>query len=1098
VTRVNQRLHRILAIATVATATAAVAAAQPAPDTTKSTAKPAAGIAKPKTWSVDDPPGPSSEARIDTDAGTWMSVDVSPDGREVAFDLLGDLYVVPIGGGDARSLTHGVAWDQQARYSPDGKRIAFTSDRGGGDNIWVMQRDGSDPKAITTEKFRLLNSPVWTPDGEYIAARKHFTSTRSAGAGEIWLYHRSGGGGLQMTKRPNDQKDLGEPAFSPDGRYLYYSQDVTPGSSFQYNKDPNGEIYVVQRLDRWTGDTVRFVTGNGGSVRPTPSPDGKSLAFLRRVRGKTTLFVTDIESGAEQMLHDGMDRDMQETWAIHGTYPGMAWTPDSKSLVFWAGGALQSLDVASRRVTPIPFRVRDTRRVYDAVRFPVQVAPPTVHARMLRWVTVSPRGDRVAYQALGKIWVRDLPDGTPRRLTRQDDHFEFYPAWSRDGRWIAYTTWDDEALGSVRVAPSRGGTGRIVTAKPGHYHEPVFSPDGDKIVYRAASAGFVRSGKWGRDPGIFWVPARGGTPQRITRRGVAPQFGAANDRVYVTEIGGADNDERSLVSFDLDGSDERKHLKGVFFTELRVSPDERWVVFAERWNAFVTPLAATGLGADIGPDASALPVKRVSRHAGENLHWSGDGRRVYWSLGPELYQQQLDHAFKWIEGAPDSLPPAPDRGIDIGCTVAADVPDGAVAFVGARIVTMRGDEVLDDGTLVVEGNRIRAVGRRDAVTVPRGATVMDAAGTTIVPGLVDVHWHGGMAEDQMQPEQNWVLYSSLAFGLTTLHDPSNDTREVFSSAEMQRAGLLVGPRIFSTGTILYGAKGDFKADVDSLGDARAHLSRMKAVGAFSVKSYNQPRRDQRQQVLAAARELGMMVVPEGGSLWQHNMTMIVDGHTGIEHSIPIARAYGDVVQLWSQSRTGYTPTLIVGYGGLWGENYWYANTHVWADERLLRFTPRQIVDARSRRPLTAPDDEWNYQSNARLAKTLHDAGVAVQLGAHGQREGLGVHWELWMLQQGGMTAHEALRCATLGGARYLGLDGDIGSLEPGKLADFIVLDRDPLADIRNSESVRWTIVNGRVYDAMRMDEIGNRPRPRQPFFWERDGAGVYPRAHVED
>jgi hypothetical protein len=355
-----------------------------------------------------------------------------------------------------------------------------------------------------------------------------------------------------------------------------------------------------------------------------------------------------------------------------------------------------------------------------------------------------------------------------------------------------------------------------------------------------------------------------------------------------------------------------------------------------------------------------------------------------------------------------------------------------------------------------------------------------------------------MGGEQLQPESSWVLYASLAFGVTTLHDPSNDTREIFSASEMQRAGMLVGPRIYSTGTILYGAKGDFKAEVDSLGDARAHLRRMKAAGAWSVKSYNQPRRDQRQQVLEAARALGMMVVPEGGSLFQHNMTMVVDGHTGVEHSIPLGALYGDVVQLWKQTRVGYTPTLVVGYGGLWGENYWYGKTAVWQDERLSRFVPRRIVDARSRRPLLAPDEEYGHFPNARAAKQLHDAGVGVQIGAHGQREGLAAHWETWMLVQGGMTPHEALRCASLEGARYLGLDRDLGALEPGKLADFMVLDADPLADIRNTESIRWVVANGRVYDGMSMDEVANHPRPRPPFFWELEGGAVTPRGAHED
>jgi imidazolonepropionase-like amidohydrolase len=584
---------------------------------------------------------------------------------------------------------------------------------------------------------------------------------------------------------------------------------------------------------------------------------------------------------------------------------------------------------------------------------------------------------------------------------------------------------------------------------------------------------------------------------RITKKGTSPQFGAESDRVYLLNVEGDDDDNRTLFSIKLDGSDEHSHLHGVYFTEMRLSPDGKWVAFTEGFNAYISPFVHTGKLVDIGPDTKAIPVTRVSRDAGEFLHWSGDSTKLHWSLGPELFERDLKEAFAFLPGAPEKLPEAPMHGLDIGFDQSYDRPSGSLAFVGARIVTLRGDEVIPDGTILVEGNHIAAVGARGAVKVPPGANTIDVTGETIVPGFVDVHWHGSMGNEQIIPQQGWVEYAGLGFGVTTLHDPSNDSKEIFAASEMAKAGVVVAPRIFSTGTILYGAKGDFKAQIDSLPDAFRHLRRMQALGAFSVKSYNQPRRDQRQQVIAAARELHMMVVPEGGSLFPHNMTMIVDGHTGVEHALPVAPFYKDVVQLWSQSKVGYTPTLIVAYGGIFGENYWYAHTHVWENPRLSSFVPREILDARSRRPFMAPEEEYHHIDVARGVKRLLDAGVNVQLGAHGQREGLGAHWEMWMFAQGGMTPLEVLRTASLGGAKYLGMDADIGSLEPGKLADFAVLDKNPLENIRNTDSVRYTVVNGRVYDAAKMDEVGNHPKPRRKFYWESGGGGTAPPQHVD-
>lgn len=1016
-----------------------------------------------------------------------MSIDVSPDGTTVLFDVMGDIYSIPFSGGKATRLTNGAAWDVQPSYSPDGRHIAFTSDRAGGDNLWVMDADGSNPRQVTKEDFRLVNGPAWTPDGQYLLARKHFSSERSLGAGEVWMYHISGGSGLQVTKRKNDQQDQGnEIALSPDGQYIYFSEDVSGGTTFEYNKDPNGQIYVIRRLDRETGEINNYITGAGGSVRPVPSPDGKTIAFVRRVRGKSVIYLFDVESGAQRPLYDELEHDQQEAWAIFGVYPNFDWTPDGSRLVFWAEGHIKTLDVTSREVKDIPFSVDVSITVTDAVRFPVDVSPDEFEARMIRDTVTSPDGNTLVFHAAGHLWVKQLPNGKPKRLT-SDDRFEYEPNFSPDGRSIVYMTWHDNELGAIRVIAADGGESKQLNTRKGYFHEPRFSPDGKRIVYRRSGGSDQLGQMYGEDTGLFWMPSAGGEGTLIRRGGSEARLGP-DGRVYFMGGGGL---AKLYQSVRLDGGDERTHFTMKYPNTLVPSPDFEWVAFTELHNAFIAPFSKTGTAINLNPgDAlaknfKAIPVKQVTRDAGMYLHWSSDSQKLHWMLGPEYFTRSLTESFSFVEGAPDELPAIDTTGVSVGLTFETDVPTGMIAFTGARIITMVGDEVIENGTLVVDGNRIVAVGSN--VDVPASALVIDASGKTIMPGMIDAHAHAGHFSSGPSPQQYWSYYANLAYGVTTMHDPSANTPFVFSQAEMVKAGRLVGPRVFSTGTILYGAEGDFKALVNSLEDARSHIRRMKAVGAVSVKSYNQPRRDQRQQILKAAREYEMMVVPEGGSTFQHNMTMIVDGHTGIEHNVPVAPLYNDVLSVWEATEVGYTPTLLVNYGGPSAEYYWYQNTKVWDQQRLLSFHPRPGIDARARRPQIVPDEEWHHIEVARSAKDLIDRGGKVQLGAHGQRQGLGAHWELWSFVQGGMTNHEALRSVTLSGAEYLGLDGDIGSLQAGRLADLAVLDANPLENIRNSESLSMVMVNGRLYDAWTMDEVGHHPTTRQPFWWQKNG-----------
>jgi imidazolonepropionase-like amidohydrolase len=703
---------------------------------------------------------------------------------------------------------------------------------------------------------------------------------------------------------------------------------------------------------------------------------------------------------------------------------------------------------------------------------------------MIRDAATSPDGRTLVFAALGHLWAKELPDGEPRRLTQDDERFEYDPAFSLDGRQIVYTTWSDEAYGEVRVLDLASRQSRALTRRPGHYDTPRFSPDGSRIVYERGGGSGLRGPLHALETGIYVVDADGSGERLVTEEGRDPRFTASGDRVTYLTGGGL---SKRFKSVDLDGSDERTHFTLDYATDVVPSPDGRHVAFVEAFNVYVAPFPLAGGAVALSKDTKAIPVTRVSRDAGTDLHWT-DATTLRWLIGPEVFTRSLDEAFAFRPGAPDELPAPDSTGTPVGLVAEADRPEGAVAFVGARIITMDGDRVIEDGTVVVRGNRIEAVGPRAEVRVPRGAETIDASGHTIMPGLVDVHAHAGHFGTGMLPQANWNYYANLAFGVTTMHDPSASTEMVFSLAELVQAGEIVGPRVFSTGSILYGADGDIRVQINSLDDARSHLRRLKAVVAFSVKSYNQPRRDQRQQVLAAARELDMLVMPEGGSTFFHNVNMILDGHTGIEHAVPVAPLYDDVLNLWAGTEVGYTPTLVVGYGGLWGENYWYATQNVWENDRLMRFTPRGVVDARSRRRVLAPDTEWWHVTLAESAKRLADMGVPVYLGAHGQLQGLGAQWELWMLGQGGMSPLEAIRAGTLHGAEYLGMGADLGSVEAGKLADLLVLAANPLDDLRATESIRYTVANGRVYDAETMDQVWPERVDRPAFWFEREGA----------
>ncbi len=1054
---------------------------------------------KDEKWDVQAPKGAKiKQVPIKTDEGTWMDVDVSPDGQTIAFTMLGDIYTVPITGGKAKRIAKGMAWEVHPRFSPDGTRIAFTSDRGGGNNIWVMNADGSDKRQLTKESFRLLNQPTWSPDGRFIAAKKHFTTQRSLGTGEIWMYHVSGGGGVQVVERRNPQlqKELGEPIFAPDGKTIYYTRNTTGGNSFTYAQDSNAGIFAIEKHDLEKGEVSTVVDGYGGAVRPAPSPDGKEIAFVRRDKDTSQLWIKDLASGRERMIYDALDLDVQETWAVTGVYPNMDWTPDGGSIVFWAGGKLNRVDRDGSNHAVIPFSVNDTRGIADAPHPVIEVSPDRFTTKMAKFGTLSPDGSRVVFESLGKLHTKSAPGKDAARPMTGDtsDAVEVYPAFSRDGSKLAYVRWTDDGLGEIVIADAGGANASVLTKEPGHYANLTWSPDGGEIAYEKRRGGYLTAPEQSEKPGIYLQPTAGGDPVFVTRAGTTPQFGASNARLFMV---GREGDKLALMSSDLEGDKVQTHATGSLVNDFRIAPDGQTIAFRQNYEVFAMPVIPGGKPVDVSETKGPVPITKVSKGGADFMGWARGGETLFWSIGPELKQAQVSDFFASApEGEDDEKGyETPDSAISMAVTVNKPVPSGTVVITGAKILTMAAGldtedpGVIENGVIVIEGDRIAAIGGAGEIDVPQGATMVDASGKVVMPGFVDAHHHGPHGTGELVPQQNWSLVQDLALGTTTTHNPSSDASLIFASAERQMAGKLLAPRIFSTGEIVYGAKSPgVYARIDKYDEALDHVRRIKAQGGISIKNYNQPRREQRQMVARASAEENMLVVAEGGSLFGMDMNLIADGNSTMEHNVPGDVFYEDVLQFFGQSNTNYTPTLVVTYGGLAGDPYWRQAMDVY-DHPLMIHTPPKVLLASSGRRTKAPDWAWVDDNAAREAKKISDRGIKVSIGAHGQQPGIGAHWEIWSFARGGFSAVEALKTATIYPAQSLGMEKDVGSLEVGKLADLLVLTADPTANVRDSDKIESVMIGGRMYDAKTMQEIATGTGGRQAYWWEAGQGG---------
>ena len=1030
---------------------------------------------KKEKWDVTAAHGPTHDVSLSLDEGTWMSVSVRGD--TILFDLLGDLWSVPLAGGEATRLTSDAAWDGQPRFSPDGSRIAYVSDRSGNEQLWIMDVGGEGPgEVFTDEGVARLTQPVWDPSGDWIVARKRTIDTRSIGVTELWQYHLDGGKGIQLTKL-DEHPHAGEQDVHE--REIFFS---SRNGRFEYNHNPTAGLWQIIRYDRETGDTRAVARGSGSASRPLLAPDGRSLVFISRDRTKTLLEVLDLPTGKRRTIADWLSGDLMEGFALHATYPTMDFTDDG-DLVLWSQGKLWRVTLDGIK-TEIPFTANGTWRLHDVERWPIEI-PDEITPKVIRWASRSERG-AIAFSALGALWIR-TDDG---EITRLSEGTGYAPRWSPDGEDLAWVSWSDTDGGALHLHPGKGKP--EVLPIEGQVVNPAWSEDGEQIVVLRGVGGTnnpdlgsegwyemvaLTRNKKGWDSHVITRVDNRGATQR------APKLHVHDGRVWWFE----DRYDKPrtpsstvVVSIQLDGKDKRDHLNIGGSEESAISPDFKHIAYRQGHQLHVAamPPWSPNTVAVAGGD---VPSEKVTKIVGDWLDWSSDSKTITWTEG---------NTFKWLEiegllGKKDDKDKDKDnddkdakgeglvedekiQSLPLHITLPRAIPETVLALTGARVISMNGDEVLEDATVVITGDRITAVGG----PVPAGADVIDVTGKTIIPGLVDVHAHLHFSAADILPEQEWRYMTALDFGVTTVQDPSASTDLVFTQSERVEAGFMKGPRVFSTGGVLYGALSNDGAEAPNEDSARAHVRRMKAVGARSVKVYQQSQRERRQWFVQACNEEHILCVPEGGGdLWM-NLGMVADGFHAIEHSLNVAPLYADVRSFFAASHndasfgTAYTQTLLVAYGGLSGENYFLQHHNPLNNERLQRHFPRRQLDQKLwRHNMMIQDDDWRFQETARDGAGLATDGTLVTLGAHGQLQGMGAHWELWALGgPGAMSPHEALRAGTLSGARYMGLDHQLGSIEVGKLADLIILNSNPLDDLHNSADIALVIKNGEVFE----------------------------------
>lgn len=1044
-----------------------------------------------------------------TDEGTAMSVDSSPDGKSIVFDIVGSIYKIPMQGGKAVLLTadSGSSVNYHPRYSPNGKLIAFVSDRSGQHNLWIMDANGANPRPVVIDDETRFAHPVWTPDGRSIVVTRIL---KVPGIGmekrdlRLWIYSVDTGSGRELVGDKVTQAAW--PSVSPDGKYVFFDSSTFSTSPLagmphtQYHLErialDNGNILKLTRpQSEFRPPSLsmyrmpEFAPPN--SFSPELSPNGRFLAFARRIPSgqtevsghkfnfRTALWVRDLQTGEERVLVDPLDPDRTGTYAraVLRVMNGYSWLKDGSGLLVPINGKIRKVSFPSGAVETIPFQARVKRRRQAMATAKPDIAQDHYDAPFLQWLAPSPDGRKIVFYAGGQLWIKANSEQKPRVLTEMDKRIQLMPSWSADGKWIAFVTWEDSERGHIWKIRPNGGKPVRLTRQAGEYFYPAWSPDSKAIVVTLGSGETARGNSLAAN--LHWrlasIPAKGGQVLPITSSpGLSPASWGRDNRIYFLQRAGEIDELRTkidsgnistgskvLASVNNRGNQIKAHA--VLPNEVHaiaLSPDRRRLALAIGYELYVTKLTdADGLNEISFTDSSSLPM--LSHGGGWFPVWRDN------------------HVLEYLNGKQHIIH---DLGKNTVKTHIINLPlqrnfsNGLIAFTEATIISGELGDNPQKGTVLIKNGRIVCAGSCDTAGADK---VINATGKFIMPGIVDVHDHPHSYSRAFTSRYHSPSALQLAYGVTTVVDPYAHPLLLPSLSDLTATGRVPGPRYLYTGIGIRGLGHSEK--ITSLDDAERIVAAHAAAGAIGIKQFHVTTRRESQLLSQATRNYGGLYLTAEQADIPYIIGLVLDGYSGWEHMLSYDTLYKDVTELLGQSGITYSPTAIVGGLSHWSSLYFIARDKPWLDPKFTRFIPWQRLTL-YKLPGQRARSEFSFPFIAEGVARVVRAGGNAAIGAHGEVPGLGAHFEM-QIYASAMSNKEVIHMATMGGANFIGAGQSIGSIKTGKIADLIVLNSNPLDNIKNTLDMQYVMTMGHLYDADTLNQVWPNTREYGPVPW---------------